>query len=156
MKKAWNIRRMTESDVDAVYAIETSAHITPWSKNILRDCVLVGYRCLVLELQMDKSKIIGGYAICRHADNSCHLLNLCIAKELQSQGYGRIFLQELLNSLVLFKDIKNVILEVRPSNKIALHLYETMGFEQVEIKRDYYKDTEQIEDAIFLRKNLFT
>lgn len=44
----WRIRNMSESDIDKVYAIETSVHIAPWSKDILRDCVLVGYKCLVL------------------------------------------------------------------------------------------------------------
>ncbi|RYW12480.1 ribosomal-protein-alanine N-acetyltransferase, partial [Legionella pneumophila] len=44
-----NIRRMKDSDIENVYSIETNVHIAPWSKDILRDCVLVGYDCRVLE-----------------------------------------------------------------------------------------------------------
>lgn len=40
---------MTESDIDAVYAIEKDVHIAPWSRDILRDCVRVGYDCRVFE-----------------------------------------------------------------------------------------------------------
>ena len=148
----WKVRRMQESDIDNVYAIETSVHIAPWSKNILRDCVSVGYNCFVLEVKVDNIWILGGYIICRHNSHYCHILNFCIAKDLQLKGYGRQFLNFILNRCANDKEINQAILEVRPSNLIALHLYETMGFKQEEIKEGYYKDQDKIEDAILLKK----
>ncbi|HAU0555932.1 TPA: ribosomal protein S18-alanine N-acetyltransferase, partial [Legionella pneumophila] len=134
-----NIRRMKDSDIENVYSIETNVHIAPWSKDILRDCVLVGYDCRVLEINNGDSSILAGYIISRISNNSCHILNLCIAKPLQSKGLGRKLLQTVLYSLSKYTQTESVILEVRPSNSAALHLYETMGFEKVEIKKDYYK-----------------
>ncbi|HEO1341819.1 TPA: ribosomal protein S18-alanine N-acetyltransferase, partial [Legionella pneumophila] len=133
-----------------VYSIETNVHIAPWSKDILRDCVLVGYDCRVLEINNGDSSILAGYIISRISNNSCHILNLCIAKPLQSKGLGRKLLQTVLYSLSKYTQTESVILEVRPSNSAALHLYETMGFEKVEIKKDYYKDKNSVEDAILL------
>ncbi|HAU0266929.1 ribosomal-protein-alanine N-acetyltransferase, partial [Legionella pneumophila] len=133
-----NIRRMKDSDIENVYSIETNVHIAPWSKDILRDCVLVGYDCRVLEINNGDSSILAGYIISRISNNSCHILNLCIAKPLQSKGLGRKLLQTVLYSLSKYTQTESVILEVRPSNSAALHLYETMGFEKVEIKKDYY------------------
>jgi len=46
-------------------------------------------------------------------------------------------------------------LEVRPSNLIALNLYQSLGFKQAEIKKDYYNEQGQIEDAILLKKVLY-
>lgn len=150
-----NIRRMKDTDLDNVYAIETNVHIAPWSREIIRDCVLVGYDCRVLEINGESNTpILGGYIISRLSDNSCHILNLCIAKPLQSKGFGRKLLQTLLYSLSKNTTTESVVLEVRPSNNVALHLYQTMGFEQVEIKKEYYKDKDSVEDAIFLRKIL--
>ncbi|HBD7219292.1 TPA: ribosomal protein S18-alanine N-acetyltransferase, partial [Legionella pneumophila] len=126
----------------------------PWSKDILRDCVLVGYDCRVLEINNGDSSILAGYIISRISNNSCHILNLCIAKPLQSKGLGRKLLQTVLYSLSKYTQTESVILEVRPSNSAALHLYETMGFEKVEIKKDYYKDKNTVEDAILLKKLL--
>lgn len=146
----YTIRRMRESDIDNVYAIEIDVHIAPWSKSILKDCVLVGYHCLVLEIKDE----LGGYIICRHSERVCHILNFCIAKKIQSKGYGRKFLQFILDDLAQNKDMDNAILEVRPSNNIALHLYESMGFQQAEIKAGYYQDNGKVEDAILLRKVL--
>ncbi|HHT9708254.1 TPA: ribosomal protein S18-alanine N-acetyltransferase, partial [Legionella pneumophila] len=147
-------RRMKDSDIENVYSIETNVHIAPWSKDILRDCVLVGYDCRVLEINNGDSSILAGYIISRISNNSCHILNLCIAKPLQSKGLGRKLLQTVLYSLSKYTQTESVILEVRPSNSAALHLYETMGFEKVEIKKDYYKDKNTVEDAILLKKLL--
>jgi len=150
-----NIRQMMDYDIDNVYAIETAVHIAPWSKNIIRDCVLVGYDCRVLEVNVTTSApVLAGYIISRIANNSCHILNLCIAKPLQSKGYGRKLLQTVLHSVAKLPEIDNIVLEVRQSNSIALHLYETLEFKQVEIKKDYYKDKNSSEDAILLKKNL--
>ncbi|HAU0588563.1 TPA: ribosomal-protein-alanine N-acetyltransferase, partial [Legionella pneumophila] len=145
---------MKDSDIENVYSIETNVHIAPWSKDILRDCVLVGYDCRVLEINNGDSSILAGYIISRISNNSCHILNLCIAKPLQSKGLGRKLLQTVLYSLSKYTQTESVILEVRPSNSAALHLYETMGFEKVEIKKDYYKDKNSVEDAILLKKLL--
>ncbi len=145
---------MTESDIDAVYAIEKEVHIAPWNRDILRDCIRVGYDCRVFEVNVENNRIICGYIISRHSNNSCHVLNFCIAKPFQSKGYGRQFLQRVLYSLTESQKIDHVILEVRPSNNAALHLYKSVGFEQVEIKPAYYVEDNHIEDAIVLKKIL--
>ena len=146
---------MTEFDIDNVYAIEKDVHIAPWSRDILFDCVLVGYDCRVFEItDENKSIILGGYIICRHSNQICHILNFCLAKSIQSKGYGRKILQRILLSLVQLDEIDYVVLEVRPSNKVALHLYTSMGFEQEEIIPAYYTDNNGVEDAIVLKKKL--
>lgn len=151
-----NIRRMKESDIDNVYSIETNVHISPWSRGILRDCVLVGYDCRVLEIGNGENSILGGYIISRISDNNCHILNFCIAKPLQSKGLGRKLIQTVLYSLSKFSHIQSVVLEVRPSNFSAIHLYKSLGFEEAEIKKGYYKDANSVEDAILLKKTLRT
>lgn len=149
-----NIRRMKDTDIDNVFSIESDVHIAPWSKEILRDCVLVGYDCRVLEINNGSNPILGGYIISRLSADNCHILNFCIAKPLQSKGLGRKLLQTVLYSMSKFSHIHYVMLEVRPSNAAALHLYDTMGFTQSEIKKDYYKDKQNTEDAILLKKTL--
>jgi ribosomal-protein-alanine N-acetyltransferase len=145
---------MKDSDIEEVHSIESNVHIAPWSKDILRDCVLVGYDCRVIEFSNNERLELGGYIISRISDNKYHILNFCIAKLLQSKGLGKKFLQSVLNSLSKLEQIQSVVLEVRPSNAVAIHLYTTLGFTQIDIKKDYYKDKENMEDAIFLEKLL--
>lgn len=142
---------MQQHDIDRVYAIEISAHRAPWSRDILSDCVLVGYDCRVIELESSAEKQIVGYIICRNSFNVCHILNLCVAVSEQGKGYGKLLLQAVLDSLVK-SGLDEVLLEVRPSNVAALKLYEKFGFKKERVKRGYYKDEHGSEDAILLKK----
>lgn len=150
-----NIRRMKDSDIDEVYNIERGAHVAPWTKEILRDCVIIGYDCRVIEICDGESTEIVGYMIVRHGIDTSHILNFCIAKPRQSHGYGRRFIESFLSSLAIFPKIQVIMLEVRPSNIAALNLYHSLGFIQSEIKQGYYVDDNSQEDAIVLKKSLY-
>ncbi|KTD36190.1 GCN5-related N-acetyltransferase [Legionella nautarum] len=148
------IRPMLQNDIDQVYEIEKSTHRAPWGRDILSDCVLVGYDCRVLELTSNNSSKIIGYIISRYSFNVCHILNLCVSLAQQGKGYGQLLLKSVLDPLSNNKAINTVILEVRPSNNAAIALYEKFGFKQDSIKKGYYNDGEKLEDAILLKKML--
>ena len=148
--KSW-VRPMQTLDVDKVYAIELAAHRAPWSSGIISDCVMVGYDCRILEIGSLEEPQLASYIISRYSESVCHVLNLCVAPALQGKGYGRILLQDVIDN-PLVSDISLVYLEVRPSNHVALRLYQKMGFSQIGIKEGYYQDENGIEDAIILQK----
>lgn len=146
------IRSMQTNDINTVYRIEKSVHKSPWSYSILSDCVLVGYDCRVLEKNDEKgAKQIIGYLIGRRSFNTYHILNIGIAPDYQHQGFGKILLKQLIDSLI-GSIIKTIILEVRPSNTAALALYHSFGFEHDTIKKGYYNDNAGEEDALLLKK----
>lgn len=147
------VRPMQSSDIDSVYAIEIAAHRSPWSRDIIRDCVLVNYDCRIIEENSSSDVILAGYIICRYDGNICHILNLCIAPTLQGSGYGQFLLQNVIDSQKN-TTVDTIILEVRPSNLAAIHLYQKMGFLQIGIKPGYYHDDNCIEDAVVLQKKM--
>jgi len=137
---------MTLADLDEVYEIETAAHITPWSKSIIHDCITVGYGCYVLE-ERKKSRI-KAFSIVRVAGGECHILNLCVLPKSQGKGYGKQLLKYIIE---MAKDYCfQVILEVRPSNDKAINLYKKHKFKKIGMKEDYYTDADGTEDAIVL------
>lgn len=140
LTKLFQIRQMRQEDLDTVYYIEKNTHRAPWSKEILHDCMLVGFDCRVLEIISFTQMQIIGYIICRHVLNSYHILNLCVAGSSQRQGYGKKLLTAVLDSLV-GAPFDSVILEVRPSNKAAINLYEKFGFKEEGIKRVLSRST---------------
>ena len=142
-------RTMNESDLPAVLSIERDAYEFPWSENIFRDCVRSNYECWVIELD---GKTIG-YVVALIMVGECHLLNLCIHSELQNQGYGRRALHKLL-SFAKHKDATLAFLEVRPSNQSAKYIYESEGFNQAGIRRNYYPAAKGREDALIMAKQL--
>ena len=146
---------MAPDDLDNVYAIEIAAHRAPWSREIIRDCLLVHYDCRVIEVGAPLETVIAGYIICRYDGNVCHVLNICISPALQGKGHGQFLLQNVIDSLGEIA-IGVVLLEVRPSNAVALHLYKKMGFQQTGIKRGYYREGPGIEDAVVLEKKILS
>ncbi len=78
-------RRMRESDVPAVIAIENESYPFPWSDPIFRDCLRVGYTCRVLE---DRDGLCG-YAILSMGAGEAHVLNICVDASLRGCGAGR-------------------------------------------------------------------
>ena len=124
---------MRESDLPRVIEIERGAYGFPWSGGIFRDCLRVGYCCWVVEC----ARSVDGYGIMQVAAGEAHVLNLCIDRQAQGQGLGRIVLRGLLQ-VAREHGASSAYLEVRPSNHIAMALYESESFENVGTRRGYY------------------
>ena len=137
---------MTFCDLPFVHIIESSAQIAPWESVIFQNCLDVGYDCWVAE---QKSEIVA-FAILyiERAIQEAHLMNICVKPICQQHGIGRYLLQHLLDCAR--KEVNEIILEVRKSNKIAFQLYQHMGFKVIGDRMDYYPAPNGREDAIIL------
>lgn len=144
-----NFRPMLEDDLAQVLQIECSAYEFPWSRRIFQDCLRVGYCCWVLE--QDTS--IAGHGIMAVAAGESHILNLCIGPEWQGTGLGRILLDFLMDVARKHK-ADTAFLEVRPSNRAAIQLYQGAGFDEVGMRRNYYPARRGREDAIIMARSL--
>ena len=142
-------RPMQISDLDDVMEIEHRAYPFPWSRAIFQDCIKAGYHCWVAELDNE----VIGYTVFINAVEECHLLNLCVDPELQGRGYGRQLLSHVLTSAREYNAVC-VFLEVRPSNAYAIQLYESEGFNEVGIRKQYYPTNHGRENAIIFAKEL--
>jgi ribosomal-protein-alanine N-acetyltransferase len=49
---------------------------------------------------------------------------------------------------------RDVFLEVRPSNPVAVRLYQSLGMQQIGVRRGYYQAEQGREDAIVMRLSL--
>ncbi|OOZ35371.1 ribosomal protein S18-alanine N-acetyltransferase [Solemya velesiana gill symbiont] len=143
------IRPMRTADVEAVMVVEQAAYDFPWTAGIFRDCLRVGYCCWVVALDQ---RIIG-YAIMSVAAGEAHILNVCIHPEMQGHGLGRRLMQRFI-TLARERSADTIFLEVRDSNKAAIHLYDTLGFNEVGRRRGYYPAAGGREDAIVLAFSL--
>ncbi len=143
------IRDMQHGDLKMVSDIERRSYEFPWSHGVFRDCLLAGYRCIVLVRQ----ERVAGYGILSVAAGEAHILNLCVDPEFRSLGYGERLLDEILFR-ARSASVREVFLEVRPSNTMALALYRKKGFYQVANRPAYYQSHQGREDAAVLAKKL--
>ena len=144
-----HIRPMMEIDLPEVAAIEHASYAFPWSENIFRDCLRVGYTCRALDLA---GQVIG-YGVMSLGAGEAHILNVCVRDEFRTVGFGRRLLEHLLERAAA-AGVGEAFLEVRPSNLAAIRLYQRLGFEQIGIRRGYYQAPDGREDAIVLKKTL--
>ncbi len=140
------IRPMAESDVIDVVSTERASYQFPWSEGIFRDCLRVGYICRVVIV--DDSVI--GYGVMSVGAGEAHILNLCILEAYRCRGIGRRLLTYMVERGAA-AGMSEAFLEVRPSNTAAIRLYQSLGFEQVGMRRGYYQAVGGREDAAVLK-----
>ena len=144
-------RPMTLTDVGGVIAVERAAYMFPWSEGVFRDCIRVGYLCRVVEY----SGGISGYAIMSFGAGEAHILNICISDQLRGYGVGRKLMNYLLER-ARGAGMDDVFLEVRPSNSIAINLYESLYLVRVGARKGYYQSAGGREDAWVYKLSLKT
>ena len=144
-----HIRNMRMEDAQEVAAIERASYDFPWTEGIFRDCLRVGYCCLVL----CEGEALLGYVVLASGAGEAHLLNLCVRRERRRQGLGMFLLEHVLE--IARRDrAQRMILEVRPSNRAARELYERARFEQIARRPRYYQSLTGREDALVLALDL--
>jgi ribosomal-protein-alanine N-acetyltransferase len=140
---------MVHDDLKQTSDIERRSYDFPWSHGVFRDCLLAGYNCIVIE----RVDLVVGYAILSIAAGEAHILNLCIDPKYRHLRYGERLLDEVLLR-ARRADVKQIFLEVRPSNTAALALYKKKGFHQITQRPAYYQAKDGREDAAVLCKVL--
>lgn len=128
------IRKMKAQDIPAVARIEQQLFSRPWSeqaflKSLEQDTLFV----VVL-----KRNTIVGYCGMYCFMEEGEIMNVAVVPHWQNQGIGRRMLETLLEQS-WEKGIRRVILEVRVSNANAIHLYESLGFQNCGIRKELYE-----------------
>ena len=85
--------------------------------------------------------------------NSATITQIAVLANYRKMGIGSKLLKEMEKTFPqdIEDVVENVTLEVRKSNEAAINLYKKDGYEEVVIKKNYYKDGE---DAIYMVKRL--
>ena len=144
-------RRMTLGDVERVMKVEEEVYEFPWTDKIFSDCIRVGYYCW---LALQRQNIVGHAVISVTAGES-HMLNLSIAREYQRRGFGKEFIEFLIQQAQA-KQAQTMLLEVRPSNTAAINCYNSAGFNEIGLRKGYYPAPEGREDALLFARHIIT
>ena len=139
------VRRMAESDVAAVHAIEAASFPTPWTRDMflseLRENKVARY------LVIQSAGEIAGFAGVHIVLDEGHVTNIAVAQAYRGLGFGRLVTQALMQYAANL-GVRYLTLEVRQSNETAKRLYASLGFIQVALRKNYYRDSG--EDAVLM------
>lgn len=129
---------LTDPDLDRILALERLCFSDPWRPAMFRvseqegiilaeaDGMLLGYGCYLVVL------------------DECHILNVAVHPDHRRKGIGGQLVEHMMG---VVDGIRDVYLEVRPTNRAAVHLYERMGFGVIGLRKGYYPDGE---DAVIM------
>lgn len=139
------ISSLETTDLPAAYHIEQRAHAFPWSEKTFASNQGERY----LNFQLTQNGKMAAFAITQVVLDEATLFNIAVDPDYQRQGLGRALLEHLIDELEK-RGVATLWLEVRASNAAAIALYESLGFNEATIRRNYYPTTDGREDAIIM------
>jgi ribosomal-protein-alanine N-acetyltransferase len=145
VRLAIQVRAMHADDLPTIGAMEARCYEFPWSAGVFGDCLRAGHSCWILSVDA----VTAGYGILSMGAGEAHVLNLCIDPVHRGKGLGRHLLGRLLD-VARWNGAAQVFLEVRPSNALAIALYESVGFREIGRRPRYYPAREGREEAVVM------
>lgn len=137
---------MCEHHIDALAEIERLCFSQPWS-----------YDALLEELKNDTAffhvaetdGVVSGYVGLHIICGQAFITNIAVLPQYRRRGIAK----KLLNSLFITAekfDLEFISLEVRPSNMPAIALYKSFGFEEIGMRKNFYRNP--TEDALIMTR----
>jgi [ribosomal protein S18]-alanine N-acetyltransferase len=145
MVARYRIRLAAPADARALLAIERQAFRDPWSDASFRDALTSAW---TFGLIAENGQGIIGYLIARDVARMGEILNLAVAPGHRRRGIGGALLEAGIEALRR-REVDEIFLEVRESNRSAQALYLGHGFRAVGQRSAYYRNPK--EDALVLR-----
>ena len=137
---------MNPSHVAQVAALEKLCFSDPWSENSVASELNNKLAYWLVAVDGDT---VAGYVGSQTVMGETDMMNIAVHPDHRRNGIA----ESLVNSLVEgLKGLEShcLTLEVRASNAPAIGLYEKLGFTQVGLRKNYYRNPR--EDALILRK----
>ena len=141
-----NITQMNEAHVSQVAALEKLCFSDPWSENSVASEL---NNPLSLWLVAEENGAVCGYVGSQTVMGETDMMNIAVHPDCRRKGVAAALITELVSQLKL-RGSRIVRLEVRESNTPAIALYKSMGFTQLGLRKNYYRNPK--ENALILGK----
>lgn len=137
---------MNEGHVAQVAELEKVCFSDPWSENSVRSELS---NPLSVWLVAEENGVVRGYVGSQTVLDETDMMNIAVHPDFRRKGIAAALISELVGQL---KERGSHILrlEVRESNAPAIALYESLGFAQLGLRKNYYRNPK--ENALILGK----
>lgn len=140
------IELMTADQVPQIAELEKICFNDPWSeKSIASE---LDNRLSLWLVAMDGDRV-AGYVGSQSVLGETDMMNIAVHPDFRRRGIAEELVMKLVEELKV-RGNHSLMLEVRVSNDPARKLYDKMGFQQVGLRKNYYRNPR--EDACILRK----
>ena len=137
---------MKAEHVPQVAQLEKLCFADPWSEMSIASELRSIWSYWVVAVQDNE---VVGYIGSQSSVDESDVMNVAVHPDWRRQGIAEQLIENLIGELKN-RGSKALMLEVRASNAPAIALYEKLGFRQVGLRKNYYRNPK--EDALILRK----
>ena len=137
---------MNESHVAQVAALEKLCFSDPWSETSIASEL---ENPLSLWLIAEEDGAVCGYVGSQTVLDETDMMNIAVHPDCRRKGIAAALITELVSRLKA-RGSRVLRLEVRESNFSAIALYEALGFTQLGLRKNYYRNPK--ENALILGK----
>ena len=137
---------MNESHVAQVAALEKLCFSDPWSENSVASEL---ENPLTLWLIAEEDGAVCGYVGSQTVLDETDMMNIAVHPDCRRKGIAAALITELVSRLKA-RGSRILRLEVRETNFSAIALYEALGFTQLGLRKNYYRNPK--ENALILGK----
>ena len=147
----FTIRLMQPRDVATVAEIARATMPHSWSRAVFMDCLEGDYHAWVMQHgKLDVASAIVGFVVVLVQMEEGQLLKLVVRQRYHRQGLGKRLLAHAM-TFMQQQAVNKVFLEVRASNHDAIAFYQSMQFDTVAKRKNYYPLGQQREDAVVMQ-----
>lgn len=140
------VRLFQKRDIEHIVQIENESFPSPYPKYFL-ELLAKSFPDLFLVLIEPQNEIeyIWGYAVAEVNQveyfSNGHIISVAISKTHRRKGFGTLLICELIRRLKA-RNCRQVSLEVRRENQVAIKMYQKLGFKESSIIHGYYDNGE--------------
>ena len=142
------IENMTAAHVSQIAELEKLCFSDPWSEKSIE--TELSCRLSVWLVALEGEQVVG-YVGSQTVIDESDMMNIAVHPDFRRRGIAEALVAEL-EAALRQRGSHALTLEVRDSNAPAIALYEKLGFAQVGLRKNYYRNPK--EDARILRKEL--
>ena len=143
-----HIVTMKEDHVSQIAQLEQLCFRDPWSEKSIASELNNPLAYWLAAVEEDG---VVGYIGSQTVMDESDMMNVAVHPDHRRKGIAEVLVNALCDALQARGSI-SLALEVRASNAPAIALYEKMGFSQVGLRKNYYRNPK--EDALILKKQL--
>lgn len=139
---------MIKEDIPFIAELERECFSSPWSEKGLEE-ELTNEKAVFFTAKADGRTV--GYMGMHCVLDECYVANVAVSKAERRKGIGRLLLR-YAEEKARERDCSFISLEVRVSNRPAIALYESEGYEKMGERKNFYSSP--TENALIMTKNL--
>lgn len=141
-------RKMIEQDVESIAKLEQDIFADAWTAQGIYE-TFCQQQAFVTVAEEDGQVV--GYCILYYVMDEGEIARIAVDKKMRRQGLGNGLLNYTF-ACCREKQISRILLDVRETNESARRFYQTHGFEEDGIRKNFYEQPK--ENAVLMSRDL--